>query len=99
MKIPVLIERVNTNGYRAKSGEPLVLTAEGATEEEALRNLSDAIKQRVTEGAKIRSLDIDDGDKPWKGLSGWLRDDPMYDEWQEAMAEYRRQVDQGPDIP
>jgi hypothetical protein len=99
MNIPVLVERVNANGYRARSGEPIVLTAEGATEEEALRHLSDAIRQRVTEGAKILALDIDDGDKPWKGFSGWLRDDPMYDEWQEAMAEYRRQVEEGPDIP
>lgn len=99
MQIPVLIERVNSNGYRARTGEPLVLVAEGATEEEALRHLREVIHQRVTEGAKLTALEVGDGDQPWKGFAGWLRDDPMYDEWQEAIEEYRRQVEEGPDIP
>jgi phage-related minor tail protein len=99
MNIPVLVERVAANGYRARSGEPLALTAEGATEEEAVQKLEDAVKQRMNAGAKILHLTIDTADAPWKALRGILRDDPMYDEWRQAMEEYRRQVDQGPDIP
>ena len=99
MKIPVIIERVNNNGYRARSGEPLTLVAEGTTEEEALRNLNDAIRQRLNDGTKLLALEVGDEERPWSGFRGWLRDDPMYDEWQEATAEYRRQVDEGPDIP
>jgi hypothetical protein len=99
MKLPVLIERVNNNGYRARSGEPLVLVAEGTTEEEALRKLNVAIQQKVNEGAKLVTVDVGQEEQPWKGFRGWLRDDPMFDEWQEAIAEYRRQIDAGPDIP
>jgi hypothetical protein len=99
MKIPVLIEKVKEDVYRARSGEPLVLTAGGATEDEALRNLEQAIHQRMSCGAKVLPLEIDSKDQPWKPFSGWLHDDPMYDLWQEAMAENRRQIEEGPDIP
>ena len=38
MQIPILIEPIAGNGYRASGGEPLALTADGATHEEALAN-------------------------------------------------------------
>jgi predicted RNase H-like HicB family nuclease len=43
MQIPVLIERIARNGYRAKSMEPLAVSARGATREEALAKLSGTI--------------------------------------------------------
>ncbi len=39
MQIPVLIESIAGNGYRARGGEPLPLTADGPTREAALHNL------------------------------------------------------------
>jgi hypothetical protein len=99
MEIPILVEPVNANGFRARSGEPLVLTVDGATEEEAVRNLSDAIQQRLRTGAKLLSLKVEAPEAPWKALAGRLRDNPRYDAWQQAMAEHRQQVEEGPDLP
>lgn len=35
---------------------------------------------------------------PWEKIQGIFKDDPMFDEWQAAIAEYRRQVDEDPNI-
>jgi hypothetical protein len=32
-------------------------------------------------------------EKPWLAMAGWLKDDPLFDEWQPAIREYRRQCD------
>ncbi|GEM_PF-1451908 len=39
MQIAVLVEPVANSGFRAKAGEPLPLSADGATPDEAVRNL------------------------------------------------------------
>ena len=53
MNIPVLLERVDQNGYRARSGEPIVLTAEGSTRDEALGKLRQLIQNKLTNGAEL----------------------------------------------
>src|SRR5437016_4676790 len=53
MDIPVLIEPVAGNGYRAKCGEPLPISAEGRTRDEALANLRRLVEQRVAAGAEV----------------------------------------------
>jgi hypothetical protein len=35
-------------------------------------------------------------EKPWLKVKGVCKDDPLFDEWQEAIAEYRREVDEDP---
>ena len=52
MQIPVLIEPVAPNGFRARSGEPLGLTAEGATREEALQKLRELVTRRIADGPR-----------------------------------------------
>src|SRR5690242_7695159 len=96
MQIPVLIERVEGNGYRARGGEPFALTAEGATREEALQRLREVIKSRLAD-AECVSVEVPTTDNPWLRLEGVYKDDPLFDEWQAAIAEYRRQVDLDPD--
>ncbi len=39
MQIPVLVERVKGNGYRARGVEPFAVSAKGSTREEALAKL------------------------------------------------------------
>jgi hypothetical protein len=34
---------------------------------------------------------------PWRNLPVCSRNDPLFDDWQKAIAEYRRQVDKDPD--
>ncbi len=58
MRIPVLIEPVANNGFRARSGEPLPLSADGATADEAVRNLRAALDQQLQNGKQLRSVDL-----------------------------------------
>ena len=38
-------------------------------------------------------------DHPWIQGAGMFRDNPLFDKWQEAISEYRRQVDQDAEAP
>jgi hypothetical protein len=97
MEIPVLIEPVAGNGYRAKTGEPLALAAEGATADEAIRTLQGLIAQRLAHGARIVSVTVPE-EHPWLRFAGTLKDDPLFDEWQQAIAERRREMDNDPNV-
>lgn len=90
MEIPVLLQPVAGNGYRA---EALGLSAEGATQDEALTKLRTELAQRTAAGARIVPMVVPDGKPPWAEFAGELRDDPMLDAWKQAMADYRRQRD------
>ena len=96
MRIPVLIESLAGNGYRAKGGEPLALSAEAPTRDEAVARLKGLIADRLSFGAELISLDIETTLVPPVAMPGWSADDPLLDEWQEAMSEYRSQVDADP---
>ena len=95
MKIPVLIEPIANDGFRATGGPPFAVSAQGTTREEALARLREAIDHRMVEGAVLVPLEIDTTEEnPWIAVAGMFRDDPLFDEWQEAIAEYRRKVDE-----
>ncbi|MCI0462636.1 MAG: hypothetical protein L0Z62_37280 [Gemmataceae bacterium] len=98
MQIPILIEPVAGNGYRAVGG-PSALTAEGATAEEALENLQGLLGSRLAAGARLVMLEVPGAENPWQKLAGMYHDDPLFDEWRQAMADYRRQVEEDPDSP
>jgi hypothetical protein len=100
MQIPVLIEQVSGNAYRASGGEPLKLAAEGATRAEALQKLQTLIRDRMAAGAEIVPLSVDNTGHPWDDFVGtWDENDPVIQEWEKAVAEYRRQVEADPNIP
>ncbi len=90
MEIAVVVERVKGNGYRARGGEPFALTGRGATREEALRKLRDKIRSRLKNGVEVVALEVGAESNPWVEFAGMFKDDPMLDEWKDAMAEYRR---------
>jgi len=98
MQIPVLIERVAGNGYRARGGEPFAFTAEGATREEALQKLRESIKEKLSTGAEIVPLELPANDNPWLKMAGTLDlEDPLVKEWIQIMEENRRKEDEDPD--
>jgi hypothetical protein len=99
MQIPVLVERVANNGFRAKAGEPLPLSAEGATPEEAVRNLRTELDRQIESGKQFRLLDIG-SENPWLAMAG-MHDprDPMIKEWKKEMEAYRQEVENDPDRP
>jgi hypothetical protein len=96
MEIPVLVEPI-PGGYRAKAGEPLTLAAEGVTSDEAIQTLQALIAQRLAGWARLVSITVPE--HPWSRLAGMFEDDPLFDEWQRATAERRRDMDNEPDVP
>jgi hypothetical protein len=96
--IPVLVTKVAGNGYQAKGGEPFALTAEGATQEEAVAKLGDLIHERLGSGANRLTLWVRVSENPWLRMAGTLDpDDPMVQEWKQIMEENRRAADLDPD--
>src|ERR1700730_9151243 len=95
MEIPVLIEPVNNNGFRARSGEPLPLCAEGATSEEALNKLRELLETRLKNGTRLTSLSVS-ADKAVLVNGGGLyrEDDPIVQEWLKIMEDNRRKLDE-----
>ncbi len=93
MKIPVLIEPIAEDGFRANGGCPFEVSAQGATPIEALSRLREAINHRMVEGSVLVPMDVDATEEnPWTAIAGIFRDEPLFDEWQEAIAEYRGKV-------
>jgi len=97
MQIPVLIEPVAGNGYRARGSEPFALSAEGATREEALARLREQLQDRIRQGAVILPLEVPAEPHPLAEFAGMFKDDPLFEDWQKAIADYRREVDADPD--
>jgi predicted RNase H-like HicB family nuclease len=96
MQIPVLVERVKGNGYRARGTEPFAVSAKGSTREEALAKLQAKIETRLNKGTELVGLDIGPQPHPWMEFAGMFKDDPGIDDWVQSMAEYRQQVEDDP---
>jgi predicted RNase H-like HicB family nuclease len=97
MQIPVLVERVKGNGYRARGAEPFAVSAKGATREEALTKLRAKIQGRLKNGTELVGLEIGPQPDPWMELAGMFKDDPWIDDWKRSVEDYRKQVDEDPD--
>jgi hypothetical protein len=99
MQIPVLVEPVGDHGFRARAGEPLPVSAEGATPEEAVRNLRAAMDRQLKNGKQLRSVEIAP-ENPWLALAGTHDpNDPLVQEWKQEMAAYRQEIEDDPDRP
>ncbi len=95
VEVPVIVETVAGNGYRATGagGLSVGLTADGATAEEAIDRLADQVRTRVQAGAKLADLAVT-GTAPWKQDAGYLHDETLFDSWREAIDENRRKLDE-----
>jgi len=99
MKIPILIEPISEQRYRATGSEPFVGSVEAESADAALAKLKQRIDDRLSQGARIAALDLPQGANPWLDGTGMFRDDPLFDEWQRAIAEYRREANQTAETP
>ena len=99
MQIPVLIEPVGTQGYRVSTGQPLGLSAEGATREEAMDHLRLAMNARLSEGAEIATLELTHPEHSLNRYAGMFKDNPLFQSWQQAIVDYRRQADEAAEGP
>ena len=98
MQIPVVIERVQGTGYRARSGEPLAFTAEAASPHEALWKLQRTIADYLAGEVELTSLEVLSNNHLRRG-AGMFKDNPLFDEWQAAIAENRRKEDADLELP
>jgi hypothetical protein len=97
MKIPVLVQSENSNGFRAELLPSAALIGEGSTPEAAMDKLREAIQTRIDQGAKIAYVELEEVQNPWLQLVGVYKDDPYLNDYLQALADYRKQVDDDPD--
>ncbi len=99
MKIPIFIEPTSDQRFRATGGSPLVDSVEADTPDAAIEKIKELIEERVAKGARIASIELPDGVNPWLAGAGMFCDDPLFDDWQQAIADYRRQANETADAP
>ena len=86
MEIPVLVEPSAT-GFRAATGAPLGLSADGPTADAAVAAIQTIVADRFRAGAQIRTVTV-----AVPGPSK-LADNPLFDDWLRAVEQYREQRD------
>jgi predicted RNase H-like HicB family nuclease len=99
MEIPVLVEPLPDGGFRARSADPLGLTAQGDTPDAALHHLRDLIEARAASCAILTTIDVPVpkyGPHPGAGM---YRDDPLFDRWRAEIEADRQQVEDDPNRP
>lgn len=99
MQIPILIEPISGNGYRATGGSPLAVVVEAPTRAEALAKLEEQLQARLRNGAEIVPLETAPQPHPLAQFVGMFKDDPLIKDWKKSMAAYRRQIDKDRDRP
>jgi predicted RNase H-like HicB family nuclease len=98
MRIPVLIEKVAGNGFRAKGGEPFTFSVDAETRDEALAKIQQMIDKKIAEGGEIVELQVPELEHPLLRMAGALDpNDPMVRDWLATMAENRAKNDLDPD--
>ncbi len=94
MQIPVAIEPIPLGGFRAASGSPFMVVAEGSTREEAVAKVRDELNRQLERGKDVVMIEVGaEAENPWLKMAGRLKDNPLVDEWRAAVEEYRRQRD------
>jgi hypothetical protein len=89
MEIPVLVEPIPT-GFRASTGSPLNLTAEGATSDEAVLRLRQQWAIQLLNGVRAVSVILPEPD-PLFEHAARLGANPLFDEWERYVKEARRE--------
>ena len=69
----------------------------GYSREEVLGKLREQLQTRLRNGSEVVSLEVPVEPHPLAKFAGMFKDDPLFDDWQKAIAEYRRRVDDDPD--
>jgi len=99
MRIPVLIETTSEDRYRATGLAPIAESAEGDTPEAAVEKLQEKVRNRFANGAQLATIELPENANPWLAGSGVLHGDPLFEDWRQAMAEYRSEADQASNAP
>lgn len=94
MTTEVLLETLPNHRYRATGTGRFTVSVEGATRDEAIQNFRVAAARSITGEAEVVSVDVPIvSAHPWSTFAGILADEPLFDAWQEVIAENRRLED------
>lgn len=96
MTTPIFVERLPNNGYMARALDFPDCAGRGATKEEAIAQVQTALTQRLAQG-EIVYLNVATSQptgNPWIDHAGIFKDDPTWDEFQAAVAAFRREMDE-----
>lgn len=94
-EVSVVIEPVAGNGFRASCGEPIRVSAEGASRDEALERLRLTLEDRVRDGVEVVRLRVGGG-RVVPAAPVWP-DDDLTRAWLEGVADTRAAADRRPD--
>ena len=96
MQIPVVIEPLPNNRYRAQASSPLPMVVEGDSVEDSLRLWREKFSSVLPADAEVNVVRVQASSAslpPWAKYIGELKDDPLLEEWRECVEEYRQQRD------
>lgn len=83
-------------GFRARTGSPLDLTADGMTEDAALADLRSQVALKLNAGGKVRTLTLTDIDSI-QAAARKVGESPLFEDWVQAVEKYRQQHNTVPD--
>jgi hypothetical protein len=94
MEIPVLLEPIENNGYRATSLAPPSAVAEAPTREAALEELREMLCGKLSHAEVVRlQVPLAGDSHPWATMAGTWKNHPDAAEFEQNIHDYRRQVD------
>jgi predicted RNase H-like HicB family nuclease len=95
MNLTILVEQLDSDKFRAETSQPVSLTTEGSSREEAIQRLRELAERRLQGGELVR-VEIKGNNQlsPWTRFAGVWKNHPEFDQYVENVAEYRRQVDE-----
>ncbi len=79
------------------------LAARVATLEKELARLRRLVEPAARSGNRVprppRRKKTPSAEEAWLRMGGIFKDDPLFDRWQQAIADYRREVEEDPNRP
>ena len=97
MQIPVVVEPIGNNLFRAQGPEPFGFAAEGTTSQEALENLRKKIEEGAAVGKQIVMMEVPGGTVgPESDIVGIFKDNPLFEEWQKIVVQKRQEAEDSP---
>jgi hypothetical protein len=83
-------------GFRAVTGGPLDLSAEGPTADASVATLRSLVAAKLRSGGQLRIVTITDIDSI-QSAARKVGESPLFEDWVQSVEEYRRQHNAVPD--
>ena len=100
MQIPVVIEQLAGDRFRAKSATGHFFAVEGTSAEESLRLWRERFSSVLPADAELVQVKlVVPNEQPLARFAGVLKDDPMFEDWLAAIEEFRQERDLEDGLP